>query len=395
MTFQDVAADVAAPALTLESAWLAPAAARRPAGPWLVHAAALFVLLMVVARMVLVGAEPLVGLAIALSGGFLLVAPWAYTRVGGREELLARQLALLDAAPPDQSEACPLETAVSRSMPEVRMLEPWFAQLQWGGDETTDARLEGLGRARQRAAALFRPCVVLTLIVGWAAYAGSLRFFETSMALAPWPDPLTMTFTIAGAFVATVAGLSAGRATWRAISVIIIAREIARLSDSWQPFVESAGRNAEAVTEYVVFSTRHFVYADGLLLPGMIAVALRLDEVGVIALFAICLKILIIALTMLLVPAYAIHKKSALDKERLVRVLSQRLQPVAAAFVTAQAEGGTKPSREDYRLLQGLLELRNHVVAQPASPAVVPLLWRTPLAVTPSVLAVLPFIVPS
>jgi hypothetical protein len=214
-------------------------------------------------------------------------------------------------------------------------------------------------------------------------YLANPGFFGGDIGLGLPPQPIALL----GAGVLTLGGLSAGLGVSSAVRSIVACVVLARVPDTWEPFTESASESAEALGVLANTSSSYFSIAGALLLPGVVAIAGAVGGAGFIALLAIAVLLGSIASATLVIPAWAIHRGSALDKADFVSRLSDEITPLADALMSSDGIQGLDVSVNYYRL-RSLLEIRSQVVSQPSSPAAMRLLQRLPGSVIAPAIAI-------
>lgn len=236
----------------------------------------------------------------------------------------------------------------------------------------------------RRCEPFIRGLVPIPIVLALWAYWSNSEFFGSQFGLGRPPE----FFALIGAGVLSLGGLSAGTGVSSAIRSVVLCVVLARVPDDWEPFTESASANAELLATHANTSSSYFSISGALLLPGVVVIASDVGGAGLAAMLAIALLIGSIAAATLIVPAWAIHRGSALDKAEFVRRLSDQILPLAEEWMSADWNQEDDSGRSYYRL-RSLLEIRQQVVSQPSSPAAMRLLQRVPGSVIAPVIAIL------
>jgi hypothetical protein len=186
--------------------------------------------------------------------------------------------------------------------------------------------------------------------------------------------PLTRVVAV---LVLGLGGFTAGCGVWAAVTTVLVALRVSKIEDRWEPFAGCAPPTSEAVARFCIWSAALFGGGGALILPGLLAADTTGSLAGQALVYGMVGLIIIVTLVLVIWPAWMIAQRSSMHRLAYLDRLAGQIEALTESLVKpdSEVEDGT------YRRLRSLLEVRSHVVQQPASPASMDLLRKLPVVV--------------
>lgn len=184
---------------------------------------------------------------------------------------------------------------------------------------------------------------------------------------------------VVAAAILVLGGFSAGHGLWAAVQTLRISVHVARrdIEADWSPFESVAAPTSEAVAKFAFTSAWLFAGAGAWLTPGLVSAAWNTD--GTVSTLLVVIMAIIVAwvIALLTVPAWFLSKRGERHRDARIKDIAASIDQLAGNALN----GPTPLGESDYMRLRSLLEVRQQLLVQNASPASVGLVKRIPVAI--------------
>lgn len=184
---------------------------------------------------------------------------------------------------------------------------------------------------------------------------------------------------VIAAAILALGGLSAGYGLWAAVQTLRISAHVARrdIETDWSPFDSVAAPTSEAVAKFAFTSAWLFALAGAFMTPGLMSAVLNTD--GTVSALLILIMAIIGAWVIILmsVPAWQLSRRGRRHRDARVKDIATSIDHLAEGAL----HGSAPLAESDYMRLRSLLEVRQQLLLQNASPASVGLVKRIPVAI--------------
>lgn len=174
-------------------------------------------------------------------------------------------------------------------------------------------------------------------------------------------------------------GIAAGYGLWAAAKTLVVTYRVAHqdVNDEWNPFEGVAAPTSEALARFSFASALIFAAGGTCLMPGLLAGVLNTDGTVSLLLIAIMCLIGSVVIALIALPAWFLSARSKRHQHAYLKRLACDIEELTASVFDL-----SEPmEQQNYLRLRSLLEMRSHVITQPASPTSVELVKRIPVAI--------------